>query len=87
MILNPSQERAVKSHGQLILAGPGSGKTRVITEKILHLLDRGIDPNQILALTFSEKAAKEMLERLLERTDTRDSGSPRSTRSATNGGN
>jgi superfamily I DNA/RNA helicase len=62
MPLTPSQTEAVNTcEGfQLILAGPGSGKIRVITEKILHLIDRGIPPNQILALTFSDKAASEM---------------------------
>jgi DNA helicase-2/ATP-dependent DNA helicase PcrA len=66
MPLNPSQETAVNTcEGfQLILAGPGSGKTRVITEKILHLLDKGIPANQILALTFSDKAASEMSNRI-----------------------
>jgi superfamily I DNA/RNA helicase len=66
MPLNPSQTEAVNTcEGfQLILAGPGSGKTRVITEKILHLIDQGIPPNQILALTFSDKAASEMSERI-----------------------
>ena len=73
MILNPSQERAVKNQGhQLILAAPGSGKTRVIIEKILQLIDQGVRPDQILALTFSEKAAKEMLLRLEERTNTHE---------------
>jgi DNA helicase-2/ATP-dependent DNA helicase PcrA len=65
MSLNPAQEKAVNNCGmQLILAGPGSGKTRVITEKILHLLDQGIPPSQILALTFSDKAATEMSDRI-----------------------
>jgi len=65
MPLNPSQTQAVTTCGhQLVLAGPGSGKTRVITEKILHLIDQGIPPAQILALTFSEKAAAEMSERI-----------------------
>ncbi|HIJ07568.1 MAG: UvrD/REP helicase [Methanomicrobiales archaeon 53_19] len=65
MPLNPSQEKAVTGSGfQLVLAGPGSGKTKVIIEKILHLLDRGISPTNILALTFSEKAAAEMSERI-----------------------
>ena len=65
MPLNPSQTTAVTSCGhQLVLAGPGSGKTRVITEKILHLIDQGIPPAQILALTFSEKAAAEMSDRI-----------------------
>ncbi len=65
MSLNHAQETAVKNCGfQLILAGPGSGKTKVITEKILHLLDQDVLPEQILALTFSEKAASEMEERI-----------------------
>ncbi|MDG6258008.1 MAG: UvrD-helicase domain-containing protein [Methanomicrobiaceae archaeon] len=65
MALNPKQQEAVTSAGiQLVLAGPGSGKTRVITEKILHLVGNGAAPGEILALTFSEKAAREMEERL-----------------------
>jgi DNA helicase-2/ATP-dependent DNA helicase PcrA len=71
MTLNPPQETAVKEGGiQLVLAGPGSGKTRVITEKILHLVASGVSPDNILALTFSDKAASEMLERLEGRVDT-----------------
>src|SRR5690606_18159827 len=67
MALNPSQEAAVRHRGvQLVLAGPGSGKTRVITEKVLHLLREGVPASAILALTFSDKAAAEMLERLKE---------------------
>jgi len=65
MSLNPAQETAVKNCGiQLILTGRGSGKTKVITEKILHLLDQGIPSSRILALTFSEKAAAGMSERV-----------------------
>jgi DNA helicase II / ATP-dependent DNA helicase PcrA len=65
MPLNPAQETVIKTCGlQLVLAGPGSGKTRVITEKILHLIDQGVQPTQILALTFSDKAAAEMSDRI-----------------------
>jgi len=69
MQLNPSQAEAVTTDGiQLILAGPGSGKTRVITEKVVHLLKSGVNPAAILALTFSEKAAQEMVDRIIQRT-------------------
>ncbi len=73
MPLSPSQYKAVTDTGvQLILAGPGSGKTRVITEKILHLISQGVKPENILALTFSDKAAQEMLDRLEKTTSTSD---------------
>ena len=64
--LDPRQREAVE-HGAgplLILAGPGSGKTRVLCHRIAKLVERGADPGWILAVTFTRKAAGEILERL-----------------------
>ena len=65
-LLNPEQARAAsKIDGPLlIIAGAGSGKTRMITYRILHMLEEGIDERNILALTFTNKAAKEMSDRI-----------------------
>ncbi|MCX6818522.1 MAG: UvrD-helicase domain-containing protein [Candidatus Aenigmarchaeota archaeon] len=71
MPLNPSQQKAVEEDGELlVVAGPGSGKTKVITQKILHLIRSGVNPENILALTFSDKAAGEMAKRLEKEIDT-----------------
>ncbi|MCL2372914.1 MAG: UvrD-helicase domain-containing protein [Defluviitaleaceae bacterium] len=66
MNLNPAQLEAVRhiDGPLLIFAGAGSGKTRVLTYRVAHLLQEGIDPYHVIAITFTNKAAREMRERI-----------------------
>ena len=65
--LNPAQKEAAShtSGPLLIIAGAGAGKTKTVTHRIVNLIKNGISPDNILAVTFTNKAAKEMKERVL----------------------
>ena len=73
--LNPAQTEAVTTPSGpiLVIAGAGSGKTRTVVYRVAWLLEQGIDPSSILLLTFTRKAAEEMLSRAAQLLDSRAS--------------
>lgn len=71
IFLDDFQNEAVEYDGKhlVINAGPGSGKTRVIIERVVHFVEKGIDPSTILVITFTRKATQELRDRLINETD------------------
>lgn len=72
IFLDVNQKEAVEYDGDkplVINAGPGSGKTRVIIERVVHFVKNGVDPSTILVITFTRKATQELRERLINETD------------------
>ena len=71
--LNPSQLEAVRAieGPRLVIAGAGSGKTRVLIHRVAYLIEKGVDPSSILLLTFTRKAANEMIKRAVALLDHR----------------
>ena len=74
--LDSAQLAAAAATGsvQLVLAGPGSGKTTTLTGRFVHLVQQGADRRRILALTFSKKAADEVKERIMAALDVESAG-------------
>src|SRR5574343_110674 len=74
--LNEKQKEAVlyTKGPLLIVAGAGAGKTKTITSRIMHLVHEGISPETILAITFTNKAAKEMRDRVFKMMEKKENG-------------
>jgi len=74
--LNEKQKEAVlyTDGPLLIVAGAGAGKTKTVTHRMIHLIHKGVDPRSILAVTFTNKAAKEMRDRVVEMLESREHG-------------